>query len=84
MARVRKVVLDVLKPHDPEVIEFTKQIAELKAVNSLETTVEEVDKKVETVQIILKGEDIVYEEVKNKIKEVGGSVHSVDAVVVGE
>ncbi len=81
MTEIKKLILDVLKPHDPEIIEFTKEMCALKSVSSLESSVEEVDKEVETVQIILYGEDIVYDEVKKKVKELGASIHSVDGVV---
>ncbi len=84
MAVIKKLILDVLKPHDPEIIEFTKEMCALTSVNSLESSVEEVDKEVETVQIVLFGENIEYEEVKKKVRELGASIHSVDGVVAEE
>jgi len=81
MSRIKKLVLDVLKPHEPEIIKFTKEICGLESVSSLESSVEEVDKEVETVQIILFGEDIEFKEVKEKVRELGASIHSVDGVV---
>jgi len=84
MIMIKKLVLDVLKPHDPEIIEFTKEMCGLTSVNSIESSVEEVDKEVETVQLILFGEDIEYEEVKKKVRELGASIHSVDGVIAEE
>ena len=84
MIMIKKLVLDVLKPHDPEIIEFTKEMCCLTSVNSIESSVEEVDKEVETVQLILFGEDIEYEEVKKKVRELGASIHSVDGVIAEE
>jgi len=84
MSKIKKLVLDVLKPHEPEIIEFSKEMCSLESVSYLESSVEEVDKEVETVQIILFGEDIEYKEVKKKTRELGASIHSVDGVLAGD
>ncbi len=84
MAMIKELVLDILKPHEPEIIEFTKEICSLGSVTHIESSVEEVDKEVETVQIIISGEDIGFEEVKKKVRELGASIHSVDGVKAEE
>ena len=81
---IKELVLDILKPDDPEIIEFTKKICSLGSVTHIESSVVEVDKEVETVQLIISGDDIEFEEVKKKMRELGASIHSVDGVTAEE
>lgn len=84
MANIRRIVLDVLKPYEPSLIAITERISDLKTVSSVNATLYEVDKKVETIKMTIVGSNLSYEEIEQKIAELGGSVHSVDEVVAGE
>lgn len=83
MANLRRVVLDVLKPHLPNVIELSSQLADLAGVDGVDISLIEMDQKVENVKITCEGDSIDYEKVEKIIKESGGSIHSLDKVSVG-
>lgn len=83
MANLRRVVLDVLKPHLPNVIELSSQLADLAGVDGVDISLIEMDQKVENVKITCEGDSINYEKVEQIIKESGGSIHSLDKVSVG-
>jgi hypothetical protein len=82
MVLVKRVVLDVLKPHQPNGLEFAKAIATQGADYRVTFTVLEVDEKTETVKIIIAGENIDFDAVSEAIANLGGSLHSVDEVEV--
>jgi len=83
LANLRRVVLDVLKPHLPNVIELSSQLADLAGVDGVDISLIEMDQKVENVKITCEGDSIDYEKVEQIIKESGGSIHSLDKVSVG-
>ncbi len=82
MVSVKKLVLDVLKPHAPNSLEFAKAIAEQGRDYHVAITVEEVDEKTETVVMVIKGEDIDLNAIEQTISALGGSLHSIDEVEV--
>jgi VCBS repeat-containing protein len=82
MVLVKRIVLDVLKPHQPNGLEFAKAIAEHGADYRVTFTVQEVDEKTETVQIIIEGQDIDFDIITETITSLGGSLHSIDEVEV--
>ncbi len=83
MANIRRVVLDVLKPHTPNIIELSTKIADLPGVNGVDISLIEMDQKVENIKITCEGDSINYEKVEKVIKDNGGSIHSLDKVSVG-
>lgn len=83
MARIRHIVLDVLKPHNPSLIEIASSIADLDGVDGANIVVMEVDKDVETVKVTIEGEDIDFDQVKALIEGNSCSIHSVDKVSCG-
>ena len=82
MVRVKRIVLDVLKPHQPNALEFSQTIAEVGADYHVHLIVLEVDKSTETIQIELEGSAIDFEMIQNAITSMGGSLHSIDEVEV--
>jgi len=82
MACTRKIVLDVLKPHQPNGVEFATALADLSPDYQVRLTVVEVDEKTESVIVVLEGENIMFEPIVDLIKKMGASVHSVDEVEV--
>lgn len=82
MAKLRRLVLDVLKPHQPGVVEFTSALADGLEGCGIRLLVEERDEKTESVTIEVTGAAIDFDAVAVKIGEMGGSVHSVDEVEV--
>jgi hypothetical protein len=84
MGTVRRLVLDTLKPHDPNIIELAKQISDLPGVDSVNVSIYEMDRKVENAKITIEGKDIQFSEVSALIRELGASIHSIDEAVAGQ
>lgn len=84
MAPIRRIVLDVLKPHDPAMMELAQRVADSSGVSGVNAILVEIDEEVENVKVTAAGDDIDYEEVRSEIEDMGGSVHSMDEIVCGE
>lgn len=82
MVLVKRLVLDVLKPHQPNALEFSRAIAEVGAAYRVYLTVLEVDEKTETLQIEVEANAIDFDAVQSAITSMGGSLHSIDEVEV--
>ena len=84
MTDIRRIVLDVLKPHSPSIVELSKRLAALKGVHGVNCTIEEVDQETESLRVTIEGESIDYEKVAEAIKTVGAVIHSIDSVSCGK
>lgn len=82
MVCVKRIVLDVLKPHQPNALEFSQAIAKVGVEYRVHLTVLEMDENTETIQIELEGNNIDFEAVQSAITGMGGSLHSIDEVEV--
>ena len=82
-AKIRRVVLDVLKPHDPSIIEMSQRLASLQGVDGVNIMIYEVDRKVENAKITIEGSNLSYPEILQTIEDGGGTVHSIDEAVAG-
>ncbi|KXB06012.1 hypothetical protein AKJ53_01575 [candidate division MSBL1 archaeon SCGC-AAA382F02] len=82
-SKIWRIVLDVLKPHEPSLPEFAQKIGAIEGVEGVDVALVEIDKETETLKITVDG-SLDYPEIKMKIEEWGGVIHSVDEVVVGE
>lgn len=82
MLAVKRIILDVLKPHQPNALEFCKVIAKSGSDYRVRLTVIEVDEKTETLQLEVTGSDIDFEVIQSTISDIGGSLHSIDEVEV--
>jgi hypothetical protein len=82
MVRVKRIVLDVLKPHQPNALEFSQAIARVGVDYRVYLTVLEMDKNTETIQIELEAAAIDFAAVQSAITGLGGSLHSIDEVEV--
>jgi hypothetical protein len=83
MGKIRRLVLDALKPHEPSIIDMAQELSELDGVSAVNISIYEIDRKVENAKITMEGEDISYTLVLDVVNEMGGVVHSVDEVVAG-
>ncbi|MFW6134205.1 MAG: DUF211 domain-containing protein [Elusimicrobiota bacterium] len=79
--QIKMMMLDVLKSHQPGVENIAVELSAIDGINSANITVLEIDAKTETLKVILEGENIDFDKVKQKIKDLGGTVHSVDKVI---
>jgi hypothetical protein len=84
MAPLRRLVIDVLKPHEPTTLAFTQQVANADSIESINATLIELDKDVLNLRLTVEGEAIEYDAVEAIIEDAGGTIHSVDQVVCGE
>ena len=82
MVSVKRIVLDVLKPHQPNVLEFCQAIANLGSDYHVRIIVLEMDENTETLQMEVTGGAVDFEAIKLTISEMGGSLHSLDEVEV--
>jgi hypothetical protein len=82
MVTVKRLVLDVLKPHQPNALDFSRSIAEAGQECRIALTVLEVDENTESLQVIVEGEAIDFDAIQAAISAMGGSLHSIDAVEV--
>ncbi len=82
MGALKRIVLDVLKPHRPNGLELATAIADNLAAAKVELTVTEVDETTETVVIVIEGANLDYPIIVEAIGQMGGSVHSIDQVEV--
>ena len=84
MGRIRRLVLDTLKPHDPTIIELAQSLSELNGVEAVNISIYEMDRKVENAKITIEGSDIVFDAILQVITDNGGAIHSIDEVVAGK
>jgi hypothetical protein len=82
MVLVKRLVLDVLKPHQPNVLEFSQALAMAGGDYRVCATVLEVDEKTETLQVVVEGDAIDFGALESRIRDMGGSLHSIDEVDV--
>ena len=82
MTKTRKLVLDVLKPHQPNALDFASALADLGEKYRVHLMVTEVDTKTESTIVTTTGTDIHFDLVKKAIEQMGASVHSIDEVEV--
>ncbi len=81
---LRRLVLDVLKPHIPTILDLATALTHVKGVAGVNLSLYEVDQQTETVKVTIQGENIDYDEVQRVIKDFGGVIHSIDEVVAGK
>jgi hypothetical protein len=81
---IRRLVLDVLKPHKPSVVELSEVLSHLDGVEGVNIIIYEIDQQVENAKVIIAGIDINFEDIKKKLEEMGATIHSVDEVAAGK
>lgn len=84
MSDIKRLVLDVLKPHNPSIIDICDKLADLKGISGVNCSLDEVDQETESIKITIEGHAIDFEAVKTAITEMGAVIHSVDNVVSGK
>lgn len=79
---IRKLVLDVVKPHEPDIVEVADAISKLDGVKKVEVEVRDYDSNIERLKLIVEGDDLDEDDIMELIKYYGGNVASVDGVTV--
>ncbi|RQG95239.1 DUF211 domain-containing protein [Natrarchaeobius chitinivorans] len=83
MAPITRLVLDVLKPHDPGVVPFTARLGDLEGIEAATATVVEIDENVKTLRVTIEGGDLEMDSIRDEIEDLSASVHSIDQVACG-
>ena len=83
MTSIKRVILDVLKPHQPSIIEVAKLLSGLDGISGVNISLEEVDAQTDSVKITIEGTNIDYQQVKDKLSECDAVIHSIDGVSAG-
>jgi len=84
LSDIKRLVLDVLKPHHPSIIELSKRLGALNGVTGVNCTLEEVDQETESIKITIEGTAIDFTSIEQTITESGAVIHSVDSVSAGK
>lgn len=82
MVSVKRIVLDVLKPHQPNALDFSMAIANVGSGYCVRLIVLEVDEHTETLRIEVEGSAVDFDAIQATISSLGGSLHSIDEVEV--
>ena len=51
MGKIRRLVLDTLKPHEPSIVEWAGILSELEGISAVNISIYEMDRKVENAKI---------------------------------
>ncbi|MBN2229580.1 MAG: DUF211 domain-containing protein [Candidatus Thorarchaeota archaeon] len=81
---IRRIVLDVLKPHSPRLTDLALMMTRDDRVSGLNITLKEVDQNTESITITLEGDDLSYDSIKDILEQAGAVIHSIDQVVAGK
>ena len=81
---IRRLVLDVLKPHKPSVVELSLALSRLEGIEGVNVIIYEIDQQVENAKVVIAGQNIDFEVIKNELEEMGATIHSVDEVAAGK
>jgi hypothetical protein len=82
MVVAKRIVLDVLKPHLPNALDFCQEIARLQQDYRVLLTVLEMDEDTQTLQLEISGNAVELGPIEAAITSMGASVHSIDQVEV--
>ena len=72
MPSVKRIVLDVLKPHHPNALDLAIAIASLAPDYHVSLTITAVDEKTESAEVIIESEAVDYAAINGVIGTMGG------------
>jgi hypothetical protein len=81
-ATVKKIVLGVLKPHQPSIPELASRLVACHGVDHVNITLAEIDQNTESIKVQVDGSDVKLDGLRKCIEELGATIHSVDEVEV--
>jgi hypothetical protein len=81
---VRRIVLDVLKPHSPRLTDLALMISRDARVSGVNISLKEVDQNTESISVTLEGDNLDYDNIKEILEQAGAVIHSIDQVVAGK
>jgi len=80
---IKRLVLDVLKPHDPSILEVAQRLSVLEGVSGVNCMLDEVDQETESIKVVIEGANIPFGEVETVLERCGAAIHSIDSVSAG-
>ncbi|MHA1682303.1 MAG: DUF211 domain-containing protein [Promethearchaeota archaeon] len=86
-SNIKRIVLDVLKPHEPEVWYLASELANMPVevgISGVNITLMEIDAKTESIKVTVEGQNILYDAIKDKLREMNCAIHSIDQVIAGK
>lgn len=81
---IRRLVLDIMKPHDPDVVVTTQRLSEIEGIEGVTMKLVEMDEQVVETRVAIEGQDLDLERIQDVVENLGGSIHSVDEVSCGQ
>ncbi|WP_456327346.1 DUF211 domain-containing protein [Archaeoglobus sp.] len=84
MAGLRRLVLDVLKPHEPSNVLLAVKLSEIENVEGVNLLLREMDQNTETLKITIVGDNLDFDKIRKILEEFGAVIHSVDEIVAGK
>ena len=84
MAGLKKLVLDVLKPAEPSIVDMAKRLSEMDGIEGVEISVREIDRRVETVKITIEGDNLNFDKINSALDRYGATIHGIDKVAGGK
>ena len=83
MSSIKRIILDVLKPHTPSILEIADRLGDIDGISGVNISLEEIDANTNSIKITIEGDDINYKKVEETIMDCGASIHSIDGVSAG-
>lgn len=83
MSSIRRLVLDVLKPHQPSLVDVAAIVGKIEGVRGVNVTLVEVDSHTESIKVTVEGDGLDFDQIKSALEACGASLHSIDQVVAG-
>ncbi|MBI4362628.1 MAG: DUF211 domain-containing protein [Euryarchaeota archaeon] len=81
---IKRLVLDVLKPHSPTIMELANSLSALKGISAVNIVTREMDQQTESIVATIEGNEIDFNEVRKTLNSVGAVIHSIDEVAAGK
>jgi len=84
MGNLRRLVIDVLKPLEPSIVQLVQVLADFEGVDGVNISIYEIDRRVENAKLTVEGYNIPYQDIIDVIEANGAAVHSIDEVAAGK
>jgi len=82
MGKIKRVLLDTLKPlRGLSIIDIAREVVEVPGTSRVTIKVDEMDVETVTLTIVIEGDDLDFEKLKEALEERGVVIHSIDEVV---
>lgn len=82
--QMTRIVLDVLKPHEPPIHELASRLASLQGVDRASVSLAEIDQSTESVKVSIEGTGVAIDSIRKTLEELGAVIHSIDEVSVAK